>query len=161
MRCGPHGRLASALGLKPVTSKQPKRKDRLGVDRYGRTPLHDAAAAGDATHCRELLQSGFLPNAQDNNGWSPLHFAVQASATDVVALLIGAACNPNLRDARQYRAGYCRVQLPWSWRGHRATSGRRSGPLCVQQSRRFAARPGPHNRQLQCRAILCRHTLVI
>jgi len=61
-----------------MTGKQPKRKPRPGVDEYGRTPLHYAAAEGNAEDVVKYLKAGNNPNLQDDNGWSPLHFAAQA-----------------------------------------------------------------------------------
>jgi ankyrin repeat protein len=58
--------------------KHPKRKDRPGVDRYGRTELHYAAADGDSQKVEALLASGLNAGAADDDGWTPLHAAVQA-----------------------------------------------------------------------------------
>ena len=82
-----------------MTAKHPKKKDRPGVDVYGRTPLHQAAADGNAALCNELLSSGSDPNVQDDNGWSPLHFAAQASSPEVTELLLQASANTALRDS--------------------------------------------------------------
>src|SRR5687768_11672258 len=58
--------------------KQPKRKERPGVDRLGRTALHDAALAGDVRKVAELVARGLSADAADDNGWTPLHFAAQS-----------------------------------------------------------------------------------
>ena len=74
-----------------MSGKQPKRKSRPGVDELGRTPLHYAAADGDAARVQELLTSGADPNAQDDNGWTPLHFAAQGKSAAITRVLLGAA----------------------------------------------------------------------
>jgi ankyrin repeat protein len=56
----------------------PKRNDRPGVDRYGRTDLHYAALAGDASKVKELLAGGLDPGVLDDDGRTPLHAAAQA-----------------------------------------------------------------------------------
>jgi ankyrin repeat protein len=82
-----------------VTAKQPKRKDRPGVDRYGRSPLHVAVIEGQAEQCRALLRDGAPSDAQDDNGWSPLHFAVQQGSREIVDALLAAGADPNVRDS--------------------------------------------------------------
>jgi len=68
--------------------KQPRRKDRPGVDRAGRTELHYAAADGDVARVRTLLASGLNLGVPDDNGWTPLHFAVQAWSVDACIALL-------------------------------------------------------------------------
>lgn len=82
-----------------MTGKQPKRKERAGVDRAGRTSLHYAAADGNVTLVMELLASGLDPGAADDNGWTPLHFASQESFPEVVQLLLKAGATVDPRDA--------------------------------------------------------------
>jgi ankyrin repeat protein len=79
-----------------MTSKRPKRKERSGVDRYGRTPLHHAVSDGDLVRLKELLGSGADPNSPDDDGWTPLHFAAMNGIPDAVILLLeaGAAVDP-------------------------------------------------------------------
>lgn len=79
--------------------KQPKRTDRPGVDRYGRTLLHHAALNGDLPQLQTLLAAGAAVNVADDDGWTPLHFAAQTSSLPVAAALLraGAAIDP--RDA--------------------------------------------------------------
>ncbi|TBW51304.1 ankyrin repeat domain-containing protein [Marinobacter halodurans] len=48
---------------------------------------------------RELLDSGLNPNAQDDNGWTPLHFASQSCQAKVATVLVSAGANPNLVDS--------------------------------------------------------------
>lgn len=78
--------------------KQPKRKDRPGVDRYGRTELHYAACDGDAAKVRTLLATGLSPGAPDDNGWTPLHFAVQAWSLEACIALLEAGAPVNCQD---------------------------------------------------------------
>jgi uncharacterized protein len=79
-----------------MAGKHPKKNERPGVDRAGRTPLHYAAADGDLARVKELLASGMNASAADDNGWTPLHFAAQKSAAEVVQMLLesGAAVDP-------------------------------------------------------------------
>ncbi|MDQ3024846.1 MAG: ankyrin repeat domain-containing protein, partial [bacterium] len=90
--------LATPLGANTVTSKQPKRTARSGVDAYGRTPLHYAALEGNESLCQELLSAGADVNAQDDNGWAPLHFAADKSSGLITTLLLRAGANPNICD---------------------------------------------------------------
>jgi ankyrin repeat protein len=94
-----------------MARKQPRKKPRPGVDEYGRTPLHYAAAEGNASLVEELLRSGADVNAQDDDGWSPLHFGAQAGSTSVVAVLLGAGADVALRDrfgnTPLFRAVFC------------------------------------------------------
>ena len=82
-----------------MTGKQPKRKKRPGVDEYGRTPLHYAAAEGRGDEVIRLLAAGANPNAQDDNGWSPLHFAAQAVSPGATEALLVAGADTKLRDS--------------------------------------------------------------
>lgn len=86
-----------------MAGKQPKRKPRPGVDEYGRTPLHNALVplfdAVDYKAIARMLKKGADPNAQDDNGFSPLHFAAQESLPEAARLLIGAGADPNIKDS--------------------------------------------------------------
>lgn len=82
-----------------MTGKQPKRKQREGVDSYGRTPLHYAAADSKLDEVARLLALGANVNAQDDNGWSPLHFAAQAASSECTAELLCAGADPSLQDS--------------------------------------------------------------
>src|SRR5918992_279456 len=83
-----------------MTRRHPKRSERQGVDEYGRTPLHYAAADGAAVRASELLTAGLDPGAPDDKGWTPLHFAAQANSEPVTRLLLdaGAAVDPQDAD---------------------------------------------------------------
>jgi uncharacterized protein len=82
-----------------MTSKRPKRKDRPGVDRYGRTPLHNAIIDGQTAAALALIQAGSNLDAQDDDGWTPLHFAVRAGSAELVGALLAAGAGPDLADA--------------------------------------------------------------
>ena len=58
----------------------------------------NAAIDGRADAVRRLLEGGAAVNAQDREGWTALHFAVQRCDTDVTVLLLGAGADPDLRD---------------------------------------------------------------
>jgi ankyrin repeat protein len=82
-----------------MSGKQPKRKERPGMDRMGRTPLHYAALEGNAARIRQLLASGLIADAADDNGWTPLHVAAQSNAADATAILLNAGASVDARDA--------------------------------------------------------------
>lgn len=82
-----------------MSAKQPKRIERLGVDRAGRTPLHYAAAEVDAQQVQRLLREGVSPDTPDDNGWTPLHFAAQSNAANVALILLDAGATVDSRDA--------------------------------------------------------------
>ena len=56
-----------------MTRKSPKKNERFGVDRMGRTELHYAALEADSSRVKELLLASADPNASDDNGVTPLH----------------------------------------------------------------------------------------
>jgi ankyrin repeat protein len=82
-----------------MAGRQPKRKPRAGVDQYGRTPLHGAAADSRPDEVAKLLAEGADVNAQDDNGWTPLHFAAQVVSPEITAQLLRVGANPALQDA--------------------------------------------------------------
>ena len=55
-----------------MTRKSPKKNERFGVDRMGRTELHYAAVEADLSRVKELLLASADPNASDDNGVTPL-----------------------------------------------------------------------------------------
>ncbi len=91
--------LVPVATLLDVARKQPKRKDRPGVDRYGRTDLHYAASEKDAPKVRSLLDAGVDVNAGDDDGWTALHFAAQGSATEIAAILLEAGAEIDRKDS--------------------------------------------------------------
>ncbi len=62
------------------------------MDEYGRTPLHYVCIDNPKDKCRDiaerLLSSGLDVNVQDNDAWTPLHFAAQERSAEVAKLLI-------------------------------------------------------------------------
>ena len=71
-----------------MAGKQPKRKDRPGVDRYGRTELHHAANENDVAKAQALVKAKVDVNARDDNGWTALHFAAQSNSLEIAKLLL-------------------------------------------------------------------------
>ncbi|KAI8910787.1 ankyrin repeat-containing domain protein [Gorgonomyces haynaldii] len=55
-------------------------------------------ADGDYEGVKALLDKGESPDAQDDNGYCPLHAAVSYGHRDLVELLIERGCNLNLQD---------------------------------------------------------------
>jgi ankyrin repeat protein len=82
-----------------MVRKQPKRKERPGVDEYGRTPLHYAAVEGRDSDVARLLAKGANPNAQDDDGWTPLHCAAQSISAKAAQALLAAGANTELKDS--------------------------------------------------------------
>jgi ankyrin repeat protein len=78
----------------------------------GATPLHVAAATGQAEITRLLLARGYDPNAPDAEGIRPLHHAAGGGHTEVVRLLLGAGADRHARDG-QHDA------TPLDWAGFR------------------------------------------
>lgn len=76
----------------------PKRKDRPGVDRYGRTPLWYHVMSGDLAGLRAELAAGADPSFGDDVNYSPLHVAAQEGRAEAVRLLLAAGANPNKAD---------------------------------------------------------------
>jgi uncharacterized protein len=70
-----------------------------GADASVRTELHNAAIAGDAALCRQLLAEGARLDAVDANGWAPLHFAAQPRGLEVVDALIVAGATVDIIDS--------------------------------------------------------------
>ena len=67
-------------------------------DTYRRSPLHYAAAEGQAAVVRRFLAAGVDPNRSDRADWTPLHFAAQANSAESVAALIEAGAEVDPRD---------------------------------------------------------------
>jgi ankyrin repeat protein len=82
-----------------MSKKQPKRKPRPGVDEYGRTPLHHAAADGSIDKVTLLLSAGADANVLDDDGWTPLHFAALAKSASVTEALLSAGAQTELKDS--------------------------------------------------------------
>jgi ankyrin repeat protein len=76
----------------------PKKKQREGMDEYGRTPLWNTAFSGDIDGVRRELASGIDPNKGDDAGYTPLHAAIQERRIEIVQLLLISGANPNKSD---------------------------------------------------------------
>ena len=73
------------FALQLALSRDRKRGKELG--QYGITPLH---RANSLAAINMLLSSGANPNAIDNDGFTPLHAAVQRNQYDIVVRLLKA-----------------------------------------------------------------------
>lgn len=71
-------------------------------DERGRTPLIQAAEAGDTATVRELLAQGAKVNARDECRWTALMRAAHHGHAEIVEALLAAGANLHVRD----KAGY-------------------------------------------------------
>ncbi|WP_063066472.1 ankyrin repeat domain-containing protein [Nocardia violaceofusca] len=62
------------------------------LDEFGRTALHYAARDANLDEVEQLLDTED-GNLADDQGWTPLHFAANAGAPDVVTRLLGAGAD--------------------------------------------------------------------
>lgn len=92
-------RLRRPRNIEVMAARHPRRKERPGVDRAGRTPLHYAAADGNLAEGRRLLAEGANPGAADDDGWTPLHFAAQGWHVELAELLLSAGAQVDAKDA--------------------------------------------------------------
>jgi ankyrin repeat protein len=65
---------------------------------YERKEVHEAVIARDIARCSRLLAEGANPDVVDKNGWTPLHFAAQSQAPDLVDALIAAGAKVDVPD---------------------------------------------------------------
>ncbi len=68
------------------------------LDEFGRLDRHYAARDGDGSLSESLIRKGLDVNLADKNGWTPLHFAAQSQAPEVVALLLDAGAQVDPKD---------------------------------------------------------------
>lgn len=92
------------LGLRPLNIESQLEKSLCrshlnSVDATGRTPLHWAAARGDARAVRKLLEAGAQVDLKDTFGATPLAFAASASEPDIIELLIERGANVQIRNS--------------------------------------------------------------
>jgi len=67
---------------------------------FGETPIHTAAALGNAATVRFLLERGADPDAPVENAVRPLHYAAKCDSRDVVDILLDAGADPRLKDGQ-------------------------------------------------------------
>ena len=63
---------------------------------FGMTALMHASAAGSGDAVCALLEAGASVNAQDVDGWSPLHFAAHHGKVESARALLQAGARPSL-----------------------------------------------------------------
>jgi len=73
----------------------PFQKDKHNLNH---TPLHWAAAKGNAEICEALLSAGQEVNAVDKRNWTALHWAVEKGHAGVVGLLLQSGADVNAVD---------------------------------------------------------------
>ena len=79
--------------------KIPKKKERPGLDRYGRNALINSVIDNDLVSAKAQLKAGADINLQDDNGWTALHFAAQAFNEEIIGYLLKNKANPNLQNS--------------------------------------------------------------
>jgi ankyrin repeat protein len=67
-------------------------------DEFGRSPIHYAAANGDAAEVARLLAAGADAAARDAVRFTPLHFAAQEQHPEVIELLLAAGADLQATD---------------------------------------------------------------
>jgi uncharacterized protein len=82
-----------------MSGKHPKREDRAGFDRAGRTALHYAAGDDDVATVQRLINDGLDTAVTDDDGWTPLHFAAQGNAASAARVLLSAGAPVDARDS--------------------------------------------------------------
>lgn len=82
--------LRKALKLKPSAVN--------ARDKEGRTPLHLAAAGGNAKVATVLLEKGADVNSRAPDDFTPLHYAAAGGHVAVAELLLAAGADPHLKD---------------------------------------------------------------
>jgi ankyrin repeat protein len=82
-----------------MAGKHPKRKERPGIDRMGRTSLHYVAGQGDVEKVQSLIAAGLAIDLPDDNGWTPLHFAASAHSVPIAEALLASGTSVDAQDS--------------------------------------------------------------
>lgn len=103
----------------------------------GRTALHEVAARVESSRVVDLLvkKVGLDPNARDDNGWTPLHYAVLEQNVPATTALLsnGADANAETKKTVGLETG-AGARRRWSWRYE---AGSRPMDVREQTRRRF------------------------
>src|SRR5918993_1351866 len=86
------GALATAAGQSPDAAPRV-------ANRYGVTPLHEAATVANATIVNALLRAGGDANAAYGDGETPLMIAARTGNVDVVTLLLESGAQVNAAES--------------------------------------------------------------
>lgn len=92
-----------AVDEKTVTQLIKEGVDVNAPGKYGRTPLHCAARAGNHAICKILIAAGARPAARDDSftplGRTPLWDAAESGSAEVVKLFLDSGLDPNDSDS--------------------------------------------------------------
>ncbi|MGH7832599.1 MAG: ankyrin repeat domain-containing protein, partial [Candidatus Binatia bacterium] len=86
--------LRDALGANPSAVNE--------KDKEGRTPLHSAAAGGNAKVVAVLLEKHADVNARAPDDSTPLHYAAAGGHLSVAELLLAAGADPHRKDKKGF-----------------------------------------------------------
>lgn len=78
--------------------KEMDKKNLMKCRKIGRSPLHEACFQGEIEIVQYLLDLGFDPNEEDDNGNLPIHLAFCNGNVDIVKLLVIRGADPNRKD---------------------------------------------------------------
>ena len=99
---------ASELTLNALGQSAPAGIDQ--EDRYGRRPMHWAAASYDPRHSRtmlrQLLEHGARLDAADHQGMTPLHWAAASGNAEATDLLLLFGANASVADGQGHTPLY-------------------------------------------------------
>ena len=83
------------------------------TDKFGDTPLHDAASHGHKEIVELLLNAGANMNSKGFEDQTPLHLAALSGHTEVVELLIRAGADINMKN----KYGRTALEMARDWKG--------------------------------------------